>query len=88
MGRDPLDARAERLLRLGLSVATLLRSTTPEKARVPLQVLDRGELLDMVTLLAACVDVDKRTSELTAWWFDPPTEADLEEIRSWKPTTA
>jgi hypothetical protein len=79
MGRDPLDVRAERLLRLGLSVAALLRQARPEQARVPLLQLDRSELVDMVTLLAAAVDIEKRTSELVAWWLNPPTEADLEE---------
>lgn len=64
----PLDQRATRLLRLGLSTASLLRAVGPEQARKALADLDRGELLDMVTLLAACVDIDKTTSELTSWW--------------------
>ena len=74
-----MDARAERLLRLGLSTATLLRAMSPEQARKPLADLDRGELLDMVTLLAACIDIEKRTSELVAWWLEPPTIAELME---------
>lgn len=75
---DALDARAERLLRLGLSVATLLHAMGPEQARKPLADLDRAELLDMVTLLAACVDIEKTTSELVAWWLVPPTIAELQ----------
>lgn len=65
-----LDQRATRLLRLGLSTASLLRAVGPEQARKALVGLDRGELLDMVTLLAACVDIDRTTSELTAWWTE------------------
>ena len=74
-----LDARAERLLRMGLSHAALLRAVAPAQARKPLADLDRGELLDMVTLLAACIDIEKRTSELVAWWLEPPTIAELME---------
>lgn len=66
----PLDSRAERLLRLGLSTAALLRAVGPEKARKSLHDLDRSELLDVATLLAACVDIDKTTSQLTAWWTE------------------
>lgn len=66
----PLDVRAERLLRLGLSHAALLRAVGPEKARLSLADLDRSELLDVVTLLAACVDIDKTTTELTSWWTE------------------
>lgn len=66
----PLGRRADRLLRLGLSTASLLRAVGPERARKSLLDLDRGELLDMVTLLAACVDIDKTTSELTSWWTE------------------
>jgi hypothetical protein len=74
-----MDARAERLLRMGLSHAALLRAVSPEQARKPLAELDRGELLDMVTLLAACIDIEKTTSELVAWWLEPPTFAELME---------
>lgn len=72
-----LDARAERLLRLGLSVAAMLRAVSPTQARKAMSGLGREELLDMATLLAACVDVDRRTSELLAWWTTP----DLEESK-------
>ncbi len=67
----PLDQRAVRLLRLGLSHASLLRAVGPEKARLALADLDRSELVDVVTLLAACVDINKTTSELTSWWTEP-----------------
>lgn len=66
----PLDQRAVRLLRLGLSHASLLRAVGPEQARKSLLDLDRSELLDVVTLLAACVDIDRTTSELTSWWTE------------------
>lgn len=66
----PLDARAQRLLRLGLSHASLLRAVGPDQARKALADLDRSELVDVVTLLAACVDIDKTTSELTSWWTE------------------
>lgn len=79
MARDPLDVRAERLLRLGLSVSTLLRTDGPRRAKLALGGLDRGELEDMAVLLAACVDHERTTKDLLAWWFNPPTEADLEE---------
>lgn len=81
MNPDALDARAVRLLRMGLSTATLLRAVSPEQARKPLASLDRDELVDMVTLLAACVDIEKTTSDLVAWWLVPPTAADLQEKR-------
>lgn len=77
--RDPQDVRAERLLRLGLSVSTLLRTDGPRRAKLALTGLDAGQLLDLAVLLAACVDHERTTTELLAWWFCPPTEADLEE---------
>ncbi len=76
-----MDARAERLLRMGLSHAALLRAVAPAQARKPLAELDRGELLDMVTLLAACIDIEKTTSELVAWWLNPWATAEPMETR-------
>lgn len=67
-----LNTRAERLLRLGLSAAVLLRDGGPEVARQALRQLDPSELLDLATLLAACVDIEKPESELLRWWLRRP----------------
>jgi len=67
-----LDSRAERLLRLGLSAAVLIRDGGPEMARRSLRQLDHGELLDLATLLAGCVDIDRPESELLGWWLCRP----------------
>lgn len=63
-----LDDRADRLLKAGLSVATLLHELDPLEARRPLLHRTRDELIDMVTLLAAVVDIDRSQSDLTAWF--------------------
>jgi len=65
---DELDERAGRLLQLGLSHACLLREMDPAAARRSLAHLAADELLDLVTLLAACVDIDQPTSVMTAWF--------------------
>ena len=67
-----LDTRAERLLRLGLASAVLLHDGDPETARRALRQLDPGELLDLVTLMAACVDIDRTENELLRWWTGVP----------------
>lgn len=63
-----LDARAQRLLRVGLASAVLLHDGDPETARRALRPLTHDELVDVSTLLAACVDIEKTETELLAWW--------------------
>ena len=77
-GPVDLDARAYRLLRLGLASAVLLRDRDPRTARRAMQQLDREELLDLATLMCACVDIDKTEGQLLAWWLGPtvPEHAD------------
>lgn len=65
------DARAEQLLRLGLDLAVRLRDEDPAAARRALDGLDRGDLLDLATLLAACVDITRPVSDVI-WWTDQP----------------
>jgi hypothetical protein len=67
-----LDTRAERLLRLGLASAVLLRDGDPETARRALRQLDPTELLDLATLMAACVDIDRTEGQLLSWWTGRP----------------
>lgn len=73
-----LDARAERLLRLGLASAVLLHDGDPETARRALCQLDWAELLDVATLMAACVDIEQTETALLRWWTAPtiPEHAD------------
>lgn len=70
---DAQDERAWRLLQLGLSHACLLREVEPATARQMLGHLSPDELLDLVTLLAACVDIERSPSVLTSWVRMRPT---------------
>lgn len=68
------DARAEQLLRIGLDLAVRVRDEDPAHARAVLDELDRAELVDLATLLAACVPVQVPRSALLGWWTHPRDE--------------
>lgn len=68
------DSRAEQLLRLGLDLAVRLRDEDPAAARRALDGLDRTDLLDLATLLAACVPVQVPRSALLGWYTHPRHE--------------
>lgn len=68
------DQRAERLLAVGLDLAVRLRDEDPAAARTALDGLDRSELGDVATLLAACVPVQVQRSALLGWWTHPRSE--------------
>lgn len=71
MGEDR-DARAERLLSLGLDVAVRLRDEDPADVRRAVDALPVDEVRDLVLLLAACVPVDVPAHALLGWWRHPP----------------
>jgi hypothetical protein len=66
------DARAERLLAVGIDVAVRIRDEDPVDVARTLDRLDRAELRDLAVLLAACVDIARPVSTLLAWWGQPP----------------
>lgn len=61
------DERAGRLARLGLDIADRIRDEDPTAVARALDGLDRGELRDMVLVLAAAVDVSVPMSVLYGW---------------------
>lgn len=71
---ETADERADRLLAVGLDVAVQIRDDDPEAVARLLQALDRAELRDLVMLLAAAVDVDRRKSQLFRWYLATPRE--------------
>lgn len=64
-----LDDRAARLLDIGMLAVDQVRED-PTWARAALGRLEPGELLDVATLLAACVDPERPVVELLAWHLD------------------
>lgn len=66
-----LDDRAARLLDIGMLAVDQIRED-PTWARNTLGRLQPAELLDVATLLAACVDPERPVVELLAWHLDGP----------------
>lgn len=65
------DRSARRLLDIGLDVAVRLREEGPDDIyRDRIARLNRGELVGLVFVLAAAVDIDRPVTELTAWTRD------------------
>lgn len=66
---ETADERAERLLRIALSVAVRIRDEPADAAARELDGLDARELRDLAVLASACIDVSLPLSKLT-WWAD------------------
>jgi hypothetical protein len=66
---EQADARAGRLLHIGLDVAVRIRDEDPTSVARALDGLAPDELRDLAVLLAACVPTDKPLSDVV-WWAD------------------
>lgn len=65
------DERAERLLRIGLDMATRIREEDPREVAREMSGLDPEELRHGWLLAAACIPIDRHYRDVV-WWTDAP----------------
>ncbi len=74
MTTETVDARADRLLSLGLELVGRVRDDDPDSvARWLAATVDAAELRDMAIILAALVPDDRTPRELLAWLTNTAT---------------